>query len=182
MGDSEFMKNRSSLDKRFTQFKFLSKYERFGLLGILLLMVSVGLLFANISENIYTTCVVAICILTMFFVFRIYLMPVDTDISKIISKTFTMFTTILILILYTIFCISNYSEDLDDMPSGWSTYVKVFMSLLLVQSMVAIYTLYFTNANWIACVIGAVLNIILFVFLIISYTVAKNFRTDGFLV
>lgn len=179
MGDIEFMKNKTSL-----QFKFLSNYERFGLVSLLVLLISIGLVFIDISQNIYSTCIIAICILSLFFVYRIFAMPANTNISDIISKTFTMGTTITILIFYTIFCISNFSDELNEMPSGWSIYVKVFMALLMVQSIIGVYSLYFTKPtnNWMVCAIGAVFNMLLFTFLLIIYTIEKNFRTDGFLV
>jgi len=175
---------KTSLEKMSLQFKFLSNYERFGLVSLLVLLISIVFVFMDVSQNIYSSSVIAICILSLFFVYRIFAMPVNTNISDIVSKTFTMGTTIAILIFYTIFCISNFSDELTNMPSGWTVYVKVFMSLLMVQSIVAVYSLYFTKPNnhWIVCSIGAVLNVLLFTFLLIIYTIEKNFRTDGFLV
>jgi len=178
----ELIKNKNTMDKLLTQFNFLTQYDRLGLIGICVVILSIGLVFADIPQNIFSTCVLVLCILTLFFVYKIYLMPSTVSLSQLMTTTFTMFMTIMILILYTIFCISNFSEELEGMPDGWNMYVKVFMSILMVQSLVAIYTLYFTTPtnNWMFCLLGATLNILLFVFLLVIYTMATKFRTDGF--
>jgi len=170
------------MDKLLIQFNFLTTYDRLGLIGMCVIILSIGLVFADIPQNIFSTCVLVLCILTLFFVYKIYLMPSTTTLSQLMTTTFTMLMTILILILYTIYCISNFSEELESMPDGWKMYVKVFMSLLMVQSLVAMYTLYFTTPtnNWMFCFLGAILNILLFVFLLVVYTIATKFRTDGF--
>lgn len=178
----DLIKNKNTIDNLVTQFNFLTQYDRLGLIGICVVILSIGLVFADIPQNIFSTCVLVICILTLFFVYKIYLMPSTVSLSQLMSTTFTMLMTILILILYTIFCISNFSEELEGMPDGWKMYVKVFMSILMVQSLVAIYTLYFTTPtnHWMFCFLGAILNVLLFVFVLVIYTISTTFRTDGF--
>lgn len=182
MESIDMIKHKSFMDNLLTQFYFLTKYSRMGIIFIVTLLISIGLVFADISQNMYSTCVLVLCILTIFFVYKIYLMPITTTLQQLMSSTFTMFMTIMILMMYTIFCVSNFSDELYNMPQGWNTYVKVFMSILIAQSLIAVYTLFFTTKNnhWLFCFLGAVLNILLFVFLLVVYTIAKNFRTDGF--
>jgi hypothetical protein len=166
-----------------TKFNFLSKYERFGIVSLIVLIASITLVFADISANMYTACIITIAVLTLFFSYRIYLMPAKTTIQQLISRTFTMLMTILILISYTVFCVSDV-DNMDDMPSEWYIYAKVFMSIVLVQSIIGVYTLFLTTESnhWIFCSIGAIFNILLFIFLLFVYTIYTNFRTDGFLV
>jgi hypothetical protein len=180
----EVIKNKSYFDKKQTQFDFLSKYARFGIVSFIVLLMALMFVFVDISENVYTACVLAICVYTLFVIYRVYIMPSKTSLQEIMSTTFTMCMTIVILIGYTIFCVSDVSEDMDKMPSGWSLYVKVFISILILQSFVGFYSLFLTNENnhWILCTFGATLNILLFIFFLFVYTITKNFRTDGFLV
>jgi hypothetical protein len=168
-----------------TKFYFLPNDQRLGIVALLLLIVSIMMILLNITRTAYFVCMVVLCILMSLISYRIYLMDIKTTLSEFTSTVFNTFITMIILLLYTIFCVFDFSQDeLANMPQDWITYSKIFMSILLVQSLFGIYTLYGKNELFVKILygIGAILNIILFSFFIFLYLITKHFKTDGFLV
>ena len=187
--DVEMMKHRSELfsNKYLTTFNFLSKYERFGMICLIVLILAILFIIIDIQQNVYVACVFSMSIISVFFIYKIFDMTrkkKNVSLQQIMSKTFTMFMTLIILMLFTLYCISDTQEDLDNMPDGWKMFVRIFMGILIVQSIIGFSTLFLTTPenHWILCTIGAIGNISLFIFLLIIYTIFAYFRTDGFLV
>ncbi len=116
----------------------------------------------------------------LLFYLNTFRSETTTTWTTLMDKTSQVLLTIALLFFYIFFCIVRYKESIVDnkMPSSWYTFSYLIFIILLFHAYVIRRTLEGGQVQW--NILAMILNVMLFTCIILGYTAATYFKTDGF--
>ncbi len=116
----------------------------------------------------------------LLFYLNTFRSDTTTSWTVLLDKTAQILFTIALLFFYIFFCIVRYKEAIVDnlMPASWYTFSYLIFIILLFHAYVIRRTLEGGQSTW--NMLAMMLNVMLFTCVLLGYTSATYFKTDGF--